>query len=257
MYYAIVHTQVRDDDPYIDEWVCYHLTIGFEHIVIWDHLSARPVENVWGERVTVIRETRPVVDPLSSNETLKQFPSYWLMPLDVDEFVVLHKHNDVKDLLQCYEAYGGLGINWAVYGSGRWVRRPEGRVMNNYLWRVPYDYLGSGPQHLAANNHVKTIINTKYCTGITNPHTCHSVKPLVNEDFVPYDFAFSDSSRTLCRINHYCVRSYEEWLFKMHGGPGYRNFIHRPMTMFEDINLHATIYDPVLKDFKLNSYGIL
>jgi hypothetical protein len=43
MMYAMIATMVRDDNSYLDEWVGYHLSIGFEHIVIYDHKSIVPV----------------------------------------------------------------------------------------------------------------------------------------------------------------------------------------------------------------------
>jgi hypothetical protein len=53
--YAMIATMVRDDNDYLDEWVDYHLTIGFEHILIYDHKSIDPVQSKWESKVTVKR----------------------------------------------------------------------------------------------------------------------------------------------------------------------------------------------------------
>jgi len=51
----MIATMVRDDDDYINEWVEYHLAIGFEHILIYDHKSINPVIPIWEDKVTVKR----------------------------------------------------------------------------------------------------------------------------------------------------------------------------------------------------------
>ncbi len=78
--YAIISTMVRDDNFYLDEWVNYHLSIGFEHIVIYDHKSIIPVVNQWGAKVTLIR----IEDELPFSEyvhlkTFRNFKVYWII----------------------------------------------------------------------------------------------------------------------------------------------------------------------------------
>ena len=51
-YKVIISAQVKDETPYLDEWVNYHLGIGIEHIVMYDNMSNPPLENIWGDKVT-------------------------------------------------------------------------------------------------------------------------------------------------------------------------------------------------------------
>lgn len=208
---SIISTVIRDDDRYLDEWVEYHLSIGFEHIVMYDHRSLIPVAPRWGNKVTVIyKEREDVTFPDNfHNETLKNFNSNWVAVLDVDEFIVLYQHKDINSLLANYTDYGGLSINWAVYGSSGHRTRPEGLVKDNYLWRMADDD-PSGAQRL-----VNTIINSKYFIYSHNPHTHRSSRDIVTEDYEVCNSCTADSSRTLCRINHYITRSWEDWLHKI------------------------------------------
>jgi len=245
MYNSIISTVVRDDEPYLDEWIQYHLKIGFQHIVIYDHKSIIPVVNQWGDTVTVIRKERESVTfpTLFHNETLKNFQSKWIAVLDVDEFIVVYQHNDINHLLSEYEEYGGLSIPWNVYGSSGHRERPEGLVKDNYLWRLPSDDPSEAPQTC------NTIINTQFCTEIHNPHTCRSTRDIVNEDKEVCNTYRTLSSKTLCAVNHYITRSWEDWEHKLDRAAraGVSHIYSK--SGFYLVNDFCTVYDDILKDY--------
>ena len=58
------------------------------------------------------------------------------MGLDVDEFVVLHPEKtgttSLATFLEDYESYGGVAVQWKVYGSDGHVARPRGGMLRNY-----------------------------------------------------------------------------------------------------------------------------
>src|ERR1035437_8588402 len=105
MDYSIISTYVREDNDYLDEWVQYHLAIGFEHIVMYDHRSIVPVQNIWGGMVTVIRIDRESLfkPTYLTQDTLKTHPAYWMAGIDVDEFIVIFKEKNINSLLEKYE----------------------------------------------------------------------------------------------------------------------------------------------------------
>lgn len=248
-YKTIISTQVKDENPYLNEWIVYHLGIGVDHIVIYDNLSDPPVTNLWGDKVTVIPNPR-IFDIVSENiphfETLSRFDCEWMARIDIDEFIVLYQHDNINDILINYTDYGGLGINWRIYGSSGHLQKPNGNVRDSYLWRVPDTYRGIN----GGNSHVKTIVNSKYCIAIDHPHFPVSVRPVVNEDYAVIPDAFTESSRKLAVINHYVTKSREEWIYKTTRGWGGGNDGIRRMEDFEDINLNSTIYDPILWTLK-------
>ena len=239
---SVLSTYVRDDDDYIDEWIKYHLAIGFEHIVIYDHRSIVPVQNIWGDKVSVIRiERESLFKPEYLNElTLKSHPSHWLAMLDVDEFIVMFEEKNINHFMEKYNEFGALGIPWSVYGSSGHADKPDGMVKDNYLWRRPDE-----PQW------IKSIINTQYCTGIKDPHRGEYTKPAVNEMFeiIPPPGAITDTPRAFIKINHYFTKSYDEWVRKVARGTGNPNTPPRPMSWFDECHAIDTVYDDVLKDF--------
>ena len=241
--YTLIATMVRDDTDYIDEWVEYHLAIGFDHVLIYDHLSVIPVEPKWGNKVTVKRIDIEFPFPEYIHlKTFRDFKSRWIMVADVDEFLVLLQHKDVRVLLVKYEKYGGLGIPWSMYGSDGHIKKPKGLVKDNYLYRTVDQ---PEPQY------VKTIANTHYFKGMGDPHFVYSSRPLVNEAFEPFEGSLSSSPRELLKLNHYFTRSYEEWIFKRNRGPGYPGVPDRPMEWFYGVLQGSVVFDPVLRDFKI------
>jgi hypothetical protein len=239
-YYSIISTYVRDDNDYLDEWVTYHLGIGFEHIVMYDHKSVVPVENIWGDKVSVVRSDRDsIFEPEYFNQTtLRTHKSYWMAMLDVDEFIVLFESKNINEFLKPFEEFAALGLPWSMYGSSGHITKPNGRVTDNYLWRRPDEPMW-----------IKSIINTQYCTSICDPHRGEYGRSAVNEMREYINGPVCDSPRAFIKINHYFTRSYEEWVKKVERGTGNPNTPPRPMDWFEDIRIHSTVYDDVLKDF--------
>jgi hypothetical protein len=240
MDYSIISTYVRDDNDYLDEWVTYHLAIGFEHIVMYDHRSIVPVQNIWGDRVTVIRIDRESLfqPTYLTQDTLTIHPAYWMAGIDVDEFIVIFEEKNINRLLEKYEAHGALGIPWSMFGSSGHLTRPADGVKNSYLWRRPDEGMW-----------VKPIINTQYCTGINDPHYGSYSKPSVNESGEIFLGPITDSPRKIFKLNHYFTRSHEEWLRKVARGTGNINTPPRPLSWFEEINEKCTVYDDTLKDY--------
>jgi len=245
MYYSMIHAQVRDDNQCIDEWVDYNFAIGFEHIVIIDHRSEIPVVNKWGDRVTVIREDRLDPNPYDNmNRTLRARQSKWLAVIAVDQFIVLFKDKSVNDLLTDYEQYGGLSINWSVFGASGHVKRPEGLVKDNYLWRMPYDVKNT------CQDLVQTIANTEYCLNFYNDHTCASTRDVVHEDFTPCNSAIASSqSRSRSKINHYTIKSYEDYVAKVERAKKADISNLYNLDGFDAVDKHCTMFDDGLRDF--------
>lgn len=253
MYNIIAHTLCRDDGMYLDEWMDYHSGLGVEHFIVYDHKSIVPVVNKWGDKVTVVRADVPEIEaPLLYNNTLKNFKSVWLATFDMDEFIVLFKHKDLHELFNDYKEYGGLTMNWLVYGSSGHTTIPPGLVKDNYLWRTEPNY--------SCNVHLKTFSQMQYCKRIYNVHTCLSTKPIVNEDFKIMDGALGESSRTICRLNHYMTRSLEDYQRKIEIGKRIGYVEYANMVGFEDVQKNCLTFDDILKDWgtlnRGHHYGI-
>ena len=59
--------------------------------------------------------------------------------IDADEYFVLmnSSYSSLPDLLRQYEEYGGLGVNWMMFGSSNHDKVPAGSVLQSYDMCLP------------------------------------------------------------------------------------------------------------------------
>ena len=145
---------MKDEGPFLLEWIAHHLAIGFSRIVVYtndcsdgtDHMLIRLEElGLANHRHNVIpsgRKPQPSALKHAQTEPLVE-TSDWLLLLDADEFLSI-KYGDgtLDDLLDATTAQGanGIVITWRVFGSGGvhdWSRDP---VTEQYLMAAPPDW---------------------------------------------------------------------------------------------------------------------
>jgi len=135
---VVLFTNARDE-PHLREWAAHHLLLGFDAIVIYDHLSMRPLRADFAgfdPRVRVIPCTMspPIKMPLMKMSALmaKQMGADWMLYLDADEFLVLNTTAaapafmrqgiwGVKRWLAMIAGTSSdisqIAVNWLMYGT--------------------------------------------------------------------------------------------------------------------------------------------
>lgn len=77
---------------------------------------------------------------------------------------------DINTFMQQYEQYGGLAVNWIIFGSSGHKSRPHGGVLVNYHACLP--------DQQEQNTHVKVIANTQYLMTVgDDPHRVYYNSP--------------------------------------------------------------------------------
>ena len=95
----------KDEDKYIAEWLDYHLSLGFDTIIIADNDDELALSGYSSDRVIIEDYTKVEgVQPLAySNLFNKYRRSYdWIVFFDIDEFLVIEDGRDVKTFLDYY-----------------------------------------------------------------------------------------------------------------------------------------------------------
>ncbi|NGX27374.1 MAG: hypothetical protein K940chlam6_01308 [Chlamydiae bacterium] len=133
--------------------------------------------------------------------------TFWLAIIDIDEFIVPIKKQDLKDFLKGYERYAGLGINWQNYGTSGVYRIPENQTQIGTLTK-------RAPEKLDRNRFVKSIFQPKKIKNVKKPHHCIYKKGWfhVTENKKPFaeNKSLTDSvSVNKIRINHYTYHDEE------------------------------------------------
>lgn len=139
--------------------------------------------------------------------------------IDVDEFIVLQQQHtepagrsgsdgggaarqDINQFMRQYEQYGGLAINWLMFGSSGHKEQPAGGVLLNYQDCLP---VGS-----VENRHVKVGFNELSSAGLPDCSLAGSVAGLLNIENVGNKGADHCTSSSTPRLSLHCQQ--QRWV---------------------------------------------
>jgi len=213
---------VKDENAYLAEWVDYHLKIGVEHFYIYDNGSkfsiAETLNQLGATSIsTVTRISGKAKQVKAYGHCLKKWGKYskWIAFIDTDEFIVpKSSQGDLPLFLSDYESFGGLGINWQVFGSNGHLKRTHESQLTSFTMRATEGF------HV--NKHIKCIVQPQYVRAVANSHSFlfKEDKFCVNENFERLTGEFSEVSVKKIQLNHYYCRSLEEYQDKIKRGLG-------------------------------------
>ncbi|MCL2416820.1 MAG: glycosyltransferase family 92 protein [Bacteroidales bacterium] len=238
-YYLTVCAIAKNEGAYFDEWIKWHHDLGVEKFYIYDNESIDNTKEVLEPYIKSglveyiffpgKRRQIPAYDDCLEKH---RFDAHWIAVIDLDEFIVPIKDKTIPDFLKRFESFSAVEINWLVYGSGGAKEKKSGTVMERFTQH-------SLPEH-ELNRKVKTIVNPR-C--IFNFIGCHEASRICGKTAdshgSPITKSFNDRSpqHDVIRINHYAVKSYEEFLEKRARGSA-RSVNQRGLDYFEQFDLN-------------------
>lgn len=144
-------SMMKDEGPYVIEWIAHHLAIGFTDLVVYTNDCSDGTDSMLirleelglchHRRNDIPEGIRPQPSALNhaqAEPVVQQ--SDWVMVFDADEFVsIRHGDGTLDTMLTAAKAQGATGIviTWRIFGSGGvidWSRAP---VTEQYLWAAP------------------------------------------------------------------------------------------------------------------------
>lgn len=199
----------RDEAPFLDEWISFHVGVGATHFYLYDNFSTDAFAAVlapWIARGMVTLTDWPVA--------LGQVPAYrhclkrarrecrWLAFIDVDEFLFSPKATDIRDILRGYADLPGLAVWQLFFGSNGHAARPALPVTEAYVKRA-----------VITQTKVKSIINPRmvYKAGVHQCKYWHGTDLDTSRRAITPDRA---PVLDVLRINHYWSRSLEDLALK-------------------------------------------
>ena len=212
---------MRNEAPYVKEWLDYHRLVGVKRFYIYDNESTDNLKVVlkpYVEQGIVVYKYFPGLkkDGVQGNsykDCIDLYKSYtkWLAIVDADEFIIPVKKKTIPEFLKDYERYPGVVVNWVMYDSNSHVEKPQGGVLKNYT-RIRYDC------NCNDNIVVKSIVNPRK-VAYPEGHCCtyKNQELSVTERFIRHqhsDVTLYSSIKKI-RINHYWSKSYSEYLKKI------------------------------------------
>ncbi len=248
---------MRNEGPFILEWVAYHRAIGFTDIIVCtnDCLDGSPLLLDRLAALGVLAHHRTVLAPgdkpqLAAYAQVQMLPivtqADWVMVLDADEFLNVHVGSGtVEDLVAGAPNATAILVNWRVFGSAGHHAASEQRVTQRFT--------RAATLHHGVNWSFKTLftqVDAYHCRFM--PHQPRYPLPERLAALHYVDGAsrtlpryFVDESRDaflqsepgtvswhLAQVNHYHTRSWEDYLVKHHRGNGLNDVLARDRNWF-------------------------
>lgn len=206
----------KNEGPYFREWIEWHLSQGVDRFYVYDNESTDETRTVL---YPYIKEG--VVEYISWPGYRMQLAAYddclarhrfdtrWIAFIDLDEFIVPVKDKNIPDFLKRFESFAAVEINWLCYGSGGQKKKTPGTMME----RFRFHSVGDHP----LNHHVKSIVNPRRVFNMIGCHEAARISGRAADshgDPITHHFKERVPQQDVIRINHYAVRSFEEFLEK-------------------------------------------
>jgi hypothetical protein len=178
-YRIVVCAVFQNEAFFLHEWLEYHRLLGVEHFYLYNNLSddayAEILEPYCAAGLVDLFEWP--VETHNQQEYLDQLqlPVYndamqlasttaeWAAFIDLDEFIVPKGDQDLYTLLQSYSTYGGLSINWQLFGTAGLEELPtKALITESLLWKAPIEE--------PINRIVKLIVQPDRVQEVRDPH---------------------------------------------------------------------------------------
>ncbi len=140
---VVVCALMKREDEYVDEWITYNKYLGFDHIHIYDndekpsaHLASLPRKYNKFVDVYHFPAKSPQLRAYTHCGMRYKHDKVWVAYIDVDEFIVLRKHNTIKELLFDRVPFGGaLSLNRIFFGSNHLLHYDARPVVQRFTRR--------------------------------------------------------------------------------------------------------------------------
>jgi hypothetical protein len=138
---------VRDELPFLDEWLAYHRLLGIEHFFLYDDDPALPLRQFLiphSSYVTIIDWHHCNDGPSGTNRQTKAFNDSldrilsrfrWVAFIDIDEFIVLPAHPGLPSFLDEFGDFGQISMPWYIFGHNGHFADPPGLVTTSLIRR--------------------------------------------------------------------------------------------------------------------------
>ena len=215
-------TLARNENVYLNDWIKYHLDIGFDYIFIYDNgfiddkSLSLSINNKYHDFVTIIDFRYIQYDNMIPNsdvynDFIKHHFNYdWCAFIDIDEYIVLENYKSIKDFLKNIpRKFDAVMLNWHVIGDDNIIEGDEKINVFNRLFNNTNKYF----------QYFKTILRNRNKENIfsQNPHSFNDIKYCdCNFNHVEHygykSDSFSKDKKYSCYINHYMTKTLSEFI---------------------------------------------
>lgn len=204
-YFMSIACIIKNEGPYLREWLEYHKLIGVEHFYVYDNESSDNTKEVLqpyidaGDVTYIYFPGRDRQDPAYCHAAAHfGQETRWMAVVDLDEFIVLHEKDNLRDFMAEYADCSQISLHWVIYGSSGHEKRPDGLVLENFRGHSAVPDFSP-----------KSIFNPRTVVDC-GAHYMWVCGKWVNENGAEFG---KDKSVPVkkAQINHYVIKSWEEF----------------------------------------------
>ena len=258
LYDLAVVAIMKNEAPYVKEWLDYHIAAGVDHFYIYDNESPDNLREVLQPYIDAGAVTYKFYPGKGRQceaytEACKNYRFFcrYMAFIDTDEFIFPQTDKSVVEILDEIfnekPTIGAVGINWRIYGSNNLETADYSKgVLERFTRRAEYNF--------KYNRNTKTFANPRKIKYFYLSHSANYFLgcETVNENLKVFGGGFQmpyskPIKNTKIVLNHYIVKSKEEFLEKMKRGNA--ELPNAPYTMknFENYNQNDVFDDSILK----------
>ncbi|NGX39786.1 MAG: hypothetical protein KR126chlam1_01119 [Chlamydiae bacterium] len=218
-YYLSICAIFRNEDRFLKEWIEYHRMMGAEHFYLFNHLSEDNYLEVlkpyvqegivdlieWPFEPKSELDWQKNIQGAAYNKILNENgnDNVWIAFIDTDEFITLSFEKSLPLFLSEFEEFGGIVMNWQLFGTSNVKRIPDDRTLIGTLTR-------KAPFNHELNLYIKSIVQSRAVSKFVSVHHPRYHTPFfpVNEHKVhlnPHETSPYLSIDNI-RLNHYYYR---------------------------------------------------
>ncbi len=213
--FPVIVCIAKKEKDYIEEFINYHLKLGFKYIYLYDNEDVPTYEiflNNYKDYIKVIHlpfnNYNVGVQYIALNHFINNFLDNELIThvahIDIDEFIVLKKHNNICDFIKEYivEDCEGIGMNWRYFGSSNKEEKSYEPVTLRFTMCAK-----------DGDRHIKTLFKKN---SFLSYNTCHDVNlknghiKSTNGTIIigPWN---NNIDLSVIQLNHYKVKTFPEF----------------------------------------------
>ena len=208
--FPVIVCIAKKESDYIEEFVKYHLALGFKYIYIYDNEDIPTYEKLlqnYKDNIKVMHLPIKGAQFQALNDFVRKYlyasKITHVVHIDIDEFIVLKKHKNIADFINEYIVGDckGIAINYRTFGSSNLVEKTNIPVTMRFTMCEK-----------EGNHHIKTLFKKD---NFLKYHTFQHV--IVKEGFIKStngEVILGPSNNIDCsviQLNHYKCKTLPEF----------------------------------------------
>lgn len=207
----------KKEHDYIEEFIIYHLKLGFKYIYLYDNEDIPTYEKIlhkYKKNIKVIHlpfnNYHKGVQYIALDDFIKNYlftdNITHVAHIDIDEFIVLKKHDNICDFINEYIVGDcqGIGMNWRFFGSSGRTEKTNEPLTQRFTM---CEKIG--------NRHIKTLFkkdnfkkyNTCHDISLSDGHIKSTKNTIIEGPFNP------DIDLSVIQLNHYKCKTLPEFRY--------------------------------------------